>query len=188
MRYLLSLWLVSGCGPSQADADRDRFRQALVQAPMLAHPEHATKIDHTPSGSWDSSFTLESYSHMKMCVLAEWNVPADVAPNLKFELAGWPTLDGGARAPKATSASIEILDAVTLENVKRFDVFVGAPNAKGESTSLVSERPDKERAMYETAMRVCWNHPSEVLAQAQFMVITVVADEHHRTAAGWHLR
>jgi hypothetical protein len=81
-----------------------------------------------------------------------------------------------------------VLDAQTLATVKRFDVFVGPENAKHERTAVVSERPDQERAAYETAMRVCFAQPAALLAQAQYLVITVEADPHHRTGAGWHLR
>ena len=181
MHRSLALVLVAGCF-SQASSDDDRIRRSLAQSPAMVNPAITGVVDHTQGGNWDSAFMMISYTPEKACFLVEWNVPADVAPSLRFKLAGWrdanETLD---KAPFRASNTVKVLDARTLATVKHFDVHVGGNSA------AVMERPDKEQAMYETAMIVCFPDVAVVLQQAQYLLITVEADARHRTGAGWRL-
>jgi hypothetical protein len=178
---LVAIIVVTGCAGT-ALSDHDRFRQALVKAPEMITPV-AGKADPIPSGSWDSQFRMISYSHAATCFLAQWSVPPELAPTLQFKLAGWRSLDDGETAPTITSASVEVLSAEMLAKVTYYDGYV---NRRAKLVTLV-ERPDKAQAMYDTAMRVCFSAPATVLASARYVVITVDADAHHRTGAGWKL-
>jgi hypothetical protein len=179
-RALLALVLVAGCfaGPS----DTDRIRRSLAQSPAMVNPAITGVVDHTQGGNWDSAFMMISYAPERACFLVEWNVPEDVAPSLRFKLAGWRnTNETTETAPFRASNSVEVLDAKTLATVKHYDVHAGG------NTALIVERPDKEQAMYQTAMRVCFPDVAVVLEKAQYLLITVEADERHRTGAGWRL-
>jgi hypothetical protein len=180
-RSLLALVLVAGCFAG-ASSDQDRIRRSLAQSPAMVNPAITGVVDHTQGGNWDSAFMMISYAPDRACFLVEWNVPEDLAPSLRFKLAGWrSTKETTDTAPFRASNSVEVLDAKTLATVKHYDVHVGGRSA------LVVERPDKEQAMYHTAMRVCFPDVAVVLANAQYLLITVDADARHRTAAGWRL-
>jgi hypothetical protein len=86
-------------------------------------------------------------------------------------------------APSVTSSSVEVLSAEQLVEVTHYDVYV---NQRAKMAAFV-ERPDEEQAMYDTAMRVCFRSAKPVVQSARYLVITVDADGHHRTGAGWRL-
>lgn len=188
MRHVLLLAAVSSlaasCFPSAEAMQQDRFRKALLQAPEMDNPAVTGKVDPVVTGNWDSSFRMESYTPTEICFVVEWNVPPSLAPSLPFKLAGWRTAEETAGTAKTvTSTRVEVLDSATLAKVKHYDVSV---NARGDRMTAV-ERSDKEQAMYQTGMRVCFADAKELLAPARYLVITVEA-ERHQTGAGWRLR
>jgi hypothetical protein len=181
-RLLLVLVLVAGCFAGTQVSDEDRIRKSLATAPEMRNPAFTGVPDGTSAGNWDSDFEMISYAPERACFLVRWNVPEDIAPTLTFKLGGWrhanETRDS---APQVTSDTVEVLDAKTLATVKHYDAWVG-----NKSISFV-ERRDKEQAVYQTAMRVCFPDAEKVLELAQYMLITVDADARHRTGAGWRL-
>lgn len=180
-RCLPALVLFAGC-LAGSSSDQDRIRRSLAQSPAMVNPVITGVVDHTQAGNWDSAFMMVSYAPERACFLVEWNVPEDVAPSLRFKLAGWrSTSETTETAPFRASNSVEVLDAQTLATVKHYDVHSGGRSA------LIVERRDKEQAMYQTAMRVCFPDVAVVLEHAQYLLITVEADARHRTGAGWRL-
>jgi hypothetical protein len=174
-----------GCLPSPESAQQERFKQAVLKAPPMGNPATSGRVDPVASGNWDSSFRMISFTPSEVCFLAEWNVPPSLAPSLPFKLAGWRNADETAEsAPTLTSKSVEVLDSATLAKVKHYDVYT---NERGDHATMI-ERRDKEQAMYETAMRVCFPSARDMLASARYLVITVDADERHRTGAAWQLK
>jgi hypothetical protein len=172
---------VVSCAGTQL-TDRDRFAQSLRDAPEMIAPSGG-KVDPNPAGNWDSTFRMISYSEQQACFLAQWSVPPDWAPSLHFKLSGWRSLeDSNETAPFVTSTSVEVLSAELLAKVEHYDGYY-SDRAK---MALIVARPDKEQTMYDTAMRVCFPSPRNVLASAKYLAITVEAD-HHRTGAGWRL-
>lgn len=179
-RMSLVLVLVAGCFAQVSD--QDRIRRSLVHSPAMVNPAITGVPDGTKGGNWDSQFVMLSYAPERACFLVEWNVPEDLAPSLAFKLGGWrSTNDSTTTAPHVMSDTVEVLDAETLATVKHYDAYVGRRSV------AVFERPDKEQAVYQTAMRVCFPGVQAVLANAQYLLITVDADQRHRTAAGWRL-
>ena len=104
-------------------------------------------------------------------------------PQLRLKLEGWRSLgEDRAKVRKLSSVGAEVLDAETLARVVHYDV-----SADGRGRAVAVERRDQEQAMYSTALKVCFGYPHHVFRSARYLVVSVEADERHRTGAGWRL-
>lgn len=176
-RHLLAAILaLAGCAGAQSEDDR--VRSALGQAPPMVNPALARAVDPAVSSSWDSTYRMLSFSASEACFLAEWDIPAHLAPSLQFKLEAWRSLDDDRRSvPSAMSRPIEILDGEAVAGIKAHDPPPPADDVPPEIRAL---RPKL------TPMRVCFA-PSPIRPETRFLVISVAYDAHHRTGAGWRL-
>ena len=175
--FLVTTTLLAAAGCAGAQSEDARFRSALAQAPPMVNPSLSRAADRAVSSSWDSTFRMLVYSPAEACFLAEWNVPAHLAPSLEFKLEGWRSLDEDrAEVPTVLSRSVEVLDGETVRAIKAND------------PPVADDVPPEVRAMAPplTPMRVCFA-PTVIRPESRYLVISVEPDERHRTGAGWRL-
>ena len=179
-RLLVAALLALTAACAGAQSEDDRFRSALAQTPPMVNPALSGAADPAVSSSWDSTYRMLSYSPAEACFLAEWDVPATLAPAVRFELEGWRSLDEERRTvPSVSARSMKILDAQVVAGIKAHD-----PPVKDET-------PPEIRAMRPTLtpMRVCFP-PSVIKPQTRYLVIQAEVDDgsrRHETGAGWRL-
>jgi hypothetical protein len=181
VKTILALAALFTACAGAAQSDDARFRRALAQAPPMVNPALSHASDPAVSSSWDSTYRMLSFSPTEVCFLAEWDVPAHLAPTVRFTLEGWRSLDEDRGAvPSVASASMEILDSAAVADIKAND-----PPVKDDT-------PAEIRAMRPalTPMRVCFP-PSVIGADTRYLAIKLAVDEsngrHHETGAGWRL-
>jgi hypothetical protein len=179
IRLFVALLLVTACAGAQSEDDR--FRSALAQTPPMVNPALSKAADPAISSSWDSSYRMLSFSPAGACFLAEWDVPAQLAPAVRFRLEAWRSLDEERRAvPSEAASSMEILDGQAVARIKAND-----PPVKDDV-------PPEIRALKPplTPMRVCFA-PSAIRPETRYLVIWLEVDEtngrHHETGGGWRL-
>jgi hypothetical protein len=171
--------LSTGCGgPQSQDA---RFKDALASAPPMVNPALSHAADPAVSASWDSTYRMLSFSPAEVCFLAEWDVPSQLAPSVRFTLEGWRSLDEErSTVPSVASSSMELMDREAVTSIKAND----AP--------VKDDAPPEIRAMRPTltAMHVCFP-PSVIRPETGYLVLRLEVDEsngrHHETGAGWRL-
>jgi hypothetical protein len=178
-RIVVVALLLTACAGAQSEDDR--MRSALAQTPPMVNPALSNAADPAVSSSWDSTYRMLSFSPEGACFLAEWDVPAQLAPAVRFRLEGWRSLDEERRAvPAVASSSMEILDGQTVARIKAND------------PPVVDDVPPEVRALRPrlTPMRVCFA-PSVIRRETRYLVIRLEVDEqggrHHETGAGWRL-
>jgi hypothetical protein len=147
----------------------------------MVNPALSRAADPAVSASWDSTYRMLSFSPVEVCLLAEWDVPSQLAPSVRFALEGWRSLDEDrSSVPSVTSSSMEILDGTAVARIKAND-----PPAKDDA-------PPEIRALRSalTPMRVCFT-PSVIRPETHYLVIRLAVDEsngrHHETSGGWRL-
>ena len=170
---------VAGCAGAQSEDDR--FRSALSRTPPMVNPSLSGVADPAVSSSWDSTYRMLSFSASQVCFLAEWDVPAHLAPSLRFKLEAWRSLDEDRRAvPSTMSRSLEVLEPQAVARIKAND------------PPIKDDVPPEIRAMRPslTPMRVCFA-PAVIRPETRYLVIQVeVVDgdgRRHETGAGWRL-
>jgi hypothetical protein len=167
------------CGGAQSEDAR--FRSALAQTPPMVNPALTQTVDPAISASWDSTYRLVSFSPAEVCFLAEWDVPSQLAPTVRFSLEGWRSLDDDrGTVPSVVSSSMELLTDEGVAHIKAND----APAKDDAPPEVRALRPGR------TPMRVCF--PSSVIgSETHYLVIKLAVDEpngrHHETAGGWRL-
>ncbi len=171
--------LAAACAGAAGQSEDDRFRSALGQAPPMVNPALSHAVDPAVSSNWDSTYRLLSYSTSEACFLAEWNVPAHLAPSLHFKLEGWLSLGQERQTvPFVMSRSVEVLDGATVARIKSADRPVDpAADPAAEARAMAPPL---------TPMRVCFP-PTVIRSQTRYLTIFVEYDAHHRTGAGWRL-
>ena len=176
-----ALLALAAAGCAGAQSDDARFRSALSQTPPMVNPRLSGVADPAVSSSWDSTYRMLSFSANQVCFLAEWDVPAHLAPSLHFKLEAWRSLDEDRRAvASAMSRSVEVLAREVVARIKAND------------PPIKDDVPPEIRAMRPTLtpMRVCFA-PAVIRAETRYLVIGVeVVDgggRDHQTGAGWRL-
>ncbi len=179
MRPILCLALLTACGAGQSD--HEQFKSALTHTPPMVNPALTQAADPVVSSSWDSTYRMLSFSPDEACFLAEWDVPASLAPGVRFRLEGWRSLDEERRAvPAVASSSMQILEPDALARIKAND------------PPVADDVPPEIRAMRPrlTPMRVCFA-TWVIRPDTRYLVIRLAIDEdsgrHHETGAGWRL-
>lgn len=170
--------VLAACGAQSEDA---RFRSALGQSPPMVNPAVSAAADPAIASSWDSTYRMLTFSSSEACFLAEWDVPAQLAPSVHFVLEGWrSTDDDRAKVPSVAPTSMEIMDADAVAAVKAND----APVNDGTPAEVRALRPKL------TPMRVCFP-PSAITSETHYLVLRLSIDEangrHHETGASWRL-
>jgi hypothetical protein len=178
---LLAATLALGaCGGAQSEDAR--FKSALGQAPPMVHPVLSGVADPAVSSSWDSTYRMLTFSSAEACFLAEWDVPAHLAPAVQFRLEGWRSLDEDrGRVAYVRSRSVEVLDQEVVAQIKAKDPPPRADDIPPEIRAL------KPRL---TPMRVCFP-PGVIRSATRYLIIWLqVVDDGgrgHETGAGWRL-
>jgi hypothetical protein len=147
----------------------------------MVNPALSQAADPAVSSSWDSTYRMLTFSPTEVCFLAEWDVPSQLAPSVRFTLEGWRSRDEDRSAvPSVGSSSMEIMARPDVASLKAND-----PPVKDDA-------PPEVRALRPqlTPMRVCF--PSSVIhPETHYLVIQLAIDEsngrHHETGAGWRL-
>jgi len=178
---LLVALVAAGCAGASGQSEDERFRGALAGAPAMVNPSLSGVADAAVSSSWDSTYRMLSWSADAVCFLAEWDVPAHLAPSLQWKLEGWRSLDEDRRTvPSATSRSVDIMDREAVARLKAND----PPPSDDVPAEIRALKPQL------TPMRVCFA-PSVIRPQTRYLVIRVEVTDgggrHHETGAGWRL-
>lgn len=169
--------VAAGCAGAAGQSEDERFRGALGGAPAMVNPALSGAADPAVSSNWDSTYRLLSFSAAEACFLAEWGVPAHLAPSLHFKLEAWRSLDEERdTVPHVMSRSVEVLDRETVARIKAND------------PPIKDDVPPEIRAQIPplTPMRVCFA-PTVIRPETRYLTIYVEYDERHRTGAGWRL-
>lgn len=170
--------LAAACGAPSEDA---RFAQALESSVPMVNPAVSGAADAAVASSWDSTYRMLSYSPTEVCFLAEWDVPASLAPQVRFTLEGWrSTEETRSAVPSVDSTSMELLDSEAVAQIKSTD----APVHDDTPPEISRMRPKL------TPMRVCFA-PSVIRTETRYLVLRLAVDEangrHHETGASWRL-
>jgi hypothetical protein len=149
----------AGCAGAAGQSEDERFRGALGQAPVMVNPSFTGAADPAVSSNWDSTYRMLSFSAAEVCFLAEWNVPAHIAPSLHFKLEAWRSLDEDRRTvPQVMSRSVDVLDGATVARIKAND------------RPIRDDVPPEIRAMAPplTPMRVCFA-PAVIRPESRYL-------------------